>query len=220
MKPSRSSAANRWSDHYTRRAKQEDYPARSVYKLQEIQAKFKILRKDASVLDLGCAPGSWLKYAAQLVGPKGKVIGIDRSPVTIALPPHVRALVGDVTDASVMDAVEGRFDVVMSDMAPSTTGQKSVDAARSLELCRIALSIARDRLLPGGSFVCKIFQGEDVECFVGEVKALFLRHAIFKPTSCRKASKEIYIIGIGKKSQQRSAVDSTSFVNIQHLKTT
>ncbi|MEW6259628.1 MAG: RlmE family RNA methyltransferase [Thermodesulfobacteriota bacterium] len=213
MKPSRSSAANRWSDHYTRKAKQEDFPARSVYKLQEIQAKFKILRKNASVLDLGCAPGSWLKYAAQLVGPEGRVIGVDRSPVAIALPSQARAMVGDVTDASVMDAVEGRFDVVMSDMAPSTTGQKDVDAARSLELCRIALSIAQDRLLPGGSFVCKIFQGEDVECFVREVKDLFLRHAIFKPSSCRKASKEIYIIGIGKKSHRDPASDSTSFID-------
>jgi len=213
MKTSRSSTANRWSDHYTRKAKQENFPARSVYKLQEIQVKFNILRKGASVLDLGCAPGSWLKYAAQLVGPEGRIIGIDRSPVAIALPVQARAIVGDVTEASVMDAVEGPFDVVMSDMAPSTTGQKSVDAARSLELCRIALSIARDRLLPGGSFVCKIFQGEDVECFVREVKALFMRHAIFKPMSCRKASKEIYIIGIGKKSDPDPAADSTSFVD-------
>ncbi|WP_035259352.1 RlmE family RNA methyltransferase [Desulfatirhabdium butyrativorans] len=191
-------AANSWSDHYTQKAKREDYPARSVYKLQEIQQKYRILKKGHSVLDLGCAPGSWLKYAAGMIGPDGRLVGIDRTPVTIPLPPQARTIAGDITDPQTLAAVDGMFHVVLSDMAPSTTGQKSVDAARSIELCRIALSIAKDRLLPGGTFVCKIFQGEDFDTFVQEVKALFGKHHLFKPQSCRKASKEIYVIGIGR----------------------
>lgn len=190
--------ANRWSDHYTQKARQEDYPARSVYKLQEIQQKFRILKKGHSVLDLGCAPGSWLKYAAGIVGAGGVLIGIDRTPVTISLPSWVRTIAGDITDSQTLAAVDALFHVVLSDMAPSTTGQKSVDAARSIELCRIALGIAKDRLLPGGVFVCKIFQGEDFGSFVQEVKTLFGKNHLFKPQSCRKASKEIYVIGIGK----------------------
>jgi 23S rRNA (uridine2552-2'-O)-methyltransferase len=191
-------SANRWSDHYTQKAKQEDYPARSVYKLQEIQQKYRILKKGHSVLDLGCAPGSWLKYAAGIVSADGALIGIDRTAVTIPMPPWVRTITGDITDPQTLAAVEGMFHVVLSDMAPSTTGQKSVDAARSIALCRVALAIAKDRLLPGGAFVCKIFQGEDFGSFVQEVKRLFGKHHLFKPQSCRKASKEIYVIGIGK----------------------
>lgn len=191
-------SANSWSDHYTQKAKREDYPARSVYKLQEIQQKFRLLRKGQWVLDLGCAPGSWLKYAAGMIGADGRLIGIDRTPVAISLPPQVRTIAGDITDPQTLAACDGRFHVVLSDMAPSTTGQKSVDAARSLELCRIALSIAKDRLLPGGAFACKIFQGEDFGSFIQEVKALFGKHHLFKPQSCRKASKEIYIIGIDR----------------------
>ena len=192
---------NQWEDHYSRRAKKERFPARSVYKLEEIQKKYHLIRKGSKVLDLGCSPGSWLVYAANLTGDTGRVVGIDLKPVSTQIPSHVSTYIGDILlmDDSLRDSVGKHFNVVMSDMAPATTGIKSVDAARSFHLCQAALSIARDVLNPGGSFLCKIFQGEDFKEFSDAVKANFKAQKIFKPESSRKASKEIYIIGLGKK---------------------
>jgi 23S rRNA (uridine2552-2'-O)-methyltransferase len=192
---------NRWEDHYTRLARKEQYPARSVYKLQELQKRFGVIRKGDAVLDLGCAPGSWLIHAAELTGASGRVVGIDLTPVTAGLPPQAVAHVQDVY-ALVENPVEFfglSFDVVLSDMAPSTTGSRGVDAARSYALCEAALAIALRVLRPGGAFVCKIFQGDDFKTFTEAVKAGFQESKIFKPQSCRKASKEIYLIGKGRK---------------------
>ncbi len=192
---------NQWRDHYARRAKKERFPARSVYKLKEIQQKYNLIKKGDKVLDLGCAPGSWLLYAADLTGNKGEVVGIDLKPVSVRNPPHVRIYRGDILsmDDELFKLTGKDFNVVLSDMAPATTGSKYVDSARSFNLCRAALSIAQDTLISGGSFVCKIFQGEDFKKFSDSVKQRFNRHKIYKPKSSRKVSKEIYIIGFGKK---------------------
>jgi 23S rRNA (uridine2552-2'-O)-methyltransferase len=191
-----------WDDDpFTRRAQRENFPARSVYKLQEIQRRFSILRKGDRVLDLGCAPGSWLLYAAEVTGAAGRVVGLDLSPVAIALPAHVTVRTADVFEAAKRPAefFEETFDVVLSDMAPSTTGSRGVDAARSFNLCEAALGVAHQVLTPGGAFVCKIFQGEDFKRFIDAVRAGFTEHRVFKPQSSRKASSEIYLIGKGKK---------------------
>ncbi len=198
MKRTASKKNKQWQDHYTRRAKKEHFPARSVYKLQEIQQKYQLIKKGYKVLDLGCAPGSWLLYAAKLTGDKGRVIGIDLKPVTGQFPTHIQILTADVFALDV-EPLGNDFDVVLSDMAPATTGHKDVDAARSYNLCETALSIAQSVLLPGGSFACKIFQGPDFKTFTDVVRAGFKEQKLFKPQSSRKASKEIYIIGIGFK---------------------
>ena len=192
---------NRWQDHYARRAKKEKFPARAVYKLQEMQQKYNIIKKGDKVLDLGCAPGSWLLYAANLTGSKGQVVGIDLKEVSERVPSHVRVYQGDILsmDDELFKLTGKDFNVVLSDMAPATTGSTHVDSARSFELCRTALSIAQERLVSGGSFVCKIFHGEDFKTFSDAVKQKFNRYKIFKPQSSRKASKEVYIIGFGKK---------------------
>jgi 23S rRNA (uridine2552-2'-O)-methyltransferase len=196
------SKQNRWSDHYTQRAKREKYPARSVYKLDEIQRKFGLIKKGDKVLDLGCFPGSWLLYAADLTKHRGRVVGIDLKPVTIQLPPHVTTHTGDIFSLSddFFAHVGLDFNVVLSDMAPATTGQKNVDSAHSFELCRTALAIAQKVLLSGGSFVCKIFHGEDVKEFSASVRDSFRSQKVFKPQSSRKASKEIFVIGLGFKA--------------------
>ena len=126
------------------------------------------------------------------------MIGIDLKPVKIQAAPNIEIINGDVfaLDAGVLGT---DFNVVMSDMAPATTGHKAVDAARSAGLCEAALAIAQRALLPGGSFVCKIFQGPDFNQFVNSVRAGFDKQKIFKPRSSRKASKEIFIIGLGFK---------------------
>jgi len=190
-----------WQDHYTRQAKKERFPARSVFKLQEIQKKYNIIKKGNNVLDLGCAPGSWLLYSADLVGSAGRVIGIDLVPVTVNIPLHVRIYTGDILlmNDDFFKSLGTDFNVVISDMAPPTTGNKFVDSARSFNLCQSALSIAQMTLNTGGSFVCKIFQGEDFNTFIDSVRSVFKNHKIFKPKSSRKASKEIYVIGFEKK---------------------
>ena len=203
-KKQKSSSKNKWEDHYTRKARKENFSARSVYKLKEIQEKYRLIRQGNSVLDLGCAPGSWLQYTATLVSSSGRVVGIDKKVVSLKLPAHVAVYQGDIFDIqSVMETeLQKPFDLVLSDMAPDTTGNKVVDAARSQALCEAALAVAGNHLRPGGSFVCKIFQGGDFKQFSDAVKQLFHKPKIFKPQSCRKASKEIYIIGIDKKQEE------------------
>ena len=187
-----------WQDHYSQQAKKERFPARSVYKLEEIQKKHRLIKKGDRVLDLGCAPGSWLLYAAKLTGPKGRVIGVDLKPVTIQVSSHIKIISADVFTLNI-EPLEKDFNVVLSDMAPATTGHNSVDAARSYNLCETALNIAQRILLPGGFFVCKIFQGPDFNLFLDTARAGFKRLKVFKPQSSRKASKEIYVIGLGFK---------------------
>ena len=192
---------NRWQDHYTRQAKKERFPARSVYKLKEIQKKYNVINKGDNVLDLGCSPGSWLLYAAGLTGNTGRVIGIDQVPVRVNVPSHVTFYAGDILlmDDDFFKSLGSGFNVVISDMAPSTTGNKLVDNTRSFDLCCKALSIAKMTLTADGSFVCKIFQGEDFKTFIDSVRPVFKSHKLFKPKSSRKASKEIYVIGLRKK---------------------
>jgi 23S rRNA (uridine2552-2'-O)-methyltransferase len=201
MKLRRSKGGQQWADHFTRLARKEDYPARSVYKLQEIQKKYSLIRPGDTILDLGCSPGSWMKYTAGLAGPKGMVVGIDRKPVGIDLPGNVRAIQGDILEggAALLKSLGMTFDVVLSDMAPSTTGARGVDAARSLALCEAALFITKEFLKNGGHAVFKIFQGDDFKSFSDSVRQCFSVTKIFKPQSSRKISKEIYIIGMGKK---------------------
>ena len=187
-----------WQDHYSQQAKKDRFPARSVYKLEEIQKKQRLIKKGDKVLDLGCAPGSWLVYAAKLTGPKGRVIGVDLKPLSIQVSSHIKIITTDVFTLDIK-SLGNDFNVVLSDMAPATTGHRAVDAARSYNLCETALYIAQSILLPGGSFVCKIFQGSDFNLFLDTVRAGFKELKIFKPQSSRKASKEIYVIGLGFK---------------------
>lgn len=192
---------NRWADHYTRQAKKENFAARSVYKLQEIQKKHHILKKGARVLDLGCAPGSWLQFASTSVGSDGRLVGIDLKSVTVTLPDNATVITGDVAELeSHLARLEiDRFDAVLSDMAPATTGNRHVDEARSVGLCEAALAIADKVLAPGGNFVCKIFQGADYKAFTDAVKQRFSRQTATRPQSTRKASREVFVIGLGKK---------------------
>lgn len=196
--PKKAGKSGQWADHLTQKAKSMGYPARSVFKLEDIQNKFQIIKKGDTVLDLGCSPGSWTLYAAKLVGDKGRVLGIDLKAVETKLPPNALTIQDDILkpeNPAFIESHTGAFNVVISDMAPATTGRKDVDAIRSFELCRMALDAALKNLAFQGNFVCKIFQGNDFKTFEQEVKAAFKECRVFKPESCRKQSKEIYIIG-------------------------
>jgi 23S rRNA (uridine2552-2'-O)-methyltransferase len=192
---------NQWEDHFSRKAKKEGYPARSVYKLEEIQHKYRLIQKGQRILDLGCAPGSWLLYSAKQTGSRGWVVGIDVKQLSVKIPDHVSFYLKDIMtlDESFFKNITNGFHVVLSDMAPATTGSKDVDAARSLNLCQQAFDIAKTHLVDNGSFVCKILQGIDFKIFSDSVKKAFSTFKIFKPQSSRKASREIYFIGMGKK---------------------
>ncbi|MDP2861713.1 MAG: RlmE family RNA methyltransferase [Desulfobacterales bacterium] len=196
--------ANKWEDHYSRLARKENFPARSVYKLQEIQKKFRLIKKGDKVLDLGCSPGSWTLYASDLAGEKGTITGIDLKKVEIKMPSNVRIYNCDILeiDDELLSSIGRDFNVVISDMAPSTSGNKASDAVRSFDLCVAAFNIAKTLLVPGGSFLCKIFQGEDFKKFSEMVRAAFNTQKIFKPQSSRKASREIYIVGLGFKDSR------------------
>ncbi|KYG62406.1 50S rRNA methyltransferase [Bdellovibrio bacteriovorus] len=190
-------------DHYFRKAKQENFAARSVFKLEEIDQKFKIFRGVKTVLDLGASPGSWSQYASKVVGDHGRVLGVDLSPVTVKLKNAV-FIQADLRDLNLEDIFKEHgflppFDIVMSDMAPKTTGIRMTDQARSMELCELALDVARRFLKKDGHFVCKLFHSDDFSKLRDEMKRVFQKVEAVKPDSTRKISKEIFLVGITKK---------------------
>ena len=185
----------RTPDHFARRARREGFAARSVYKLEEIDRRVRLFQRGQAVLDLGSAPGSWLQYIGTAVGPRGRVVGIDLKEVTVALPAHVEVHQGDAFEVDEATFGTG-FDVVTSDMAPATTGNRLADHARSVELCRRALTVARAVLRPGGAFVCKVFEGEDVQALFEDVRARFETARRIKPKGTRSESVELFVVGL------------------------
>jgi 23S rRNA (uridine2552-2'-O)-methyltransferase len=189
-------------DRYFRQAKAEGYLARSAYKLKQIQEKRGLLRRGMKVLDVGCAPGSWLQVASEVVGPGGAVVGIDLKAVEAAMPANVRTIEGDVFKVAPgallglagMDE-SGRFDGVISDMMPDTTG--AGDHYRSVEACRRLLAQLPRLLRAGGVFAMKVFEGEEYPALLKETAALFGQAKGFKPDATRSMSVEMYITGTG-----------------------
>ncbi|MFH7325487.1 RlmE family RNA methyltransferase [Desulfurivibrio sp. C05AmB] len=189
-------------DHYFHKAKKAGYPARSVYKLEEAQQKFKLLKAGDRVLDLGCQPGSWSLYAARVIGPRGLVVGVDLNPGPIQVrggaPFHF--VLGDITKETVQTRVRSicpLYDAIVSDMAPRTTGNRWADQQHSLRLARTVLEIAETLLRPGGNFYCKVFEGEDFKELVEEARLRFAKARVFKPKSSRSESREVFLLGQG-----------------------
>jgi len=187
----------REQDHFGRRAKAEGRPARSVYKLEEIDQRWRLLRGGDRVLDLGCAPGSWLQYASEKVGDRGRVTGYDLKPVSISMPGNVDARVGDAF-AIPSDAVAGPIDVVLSDMAPSTMGDHKTDAIRSAGLAERALDMALMHLRKGGHVVVKVLEGGDVPAIVQRMRKEYGKVELLRPQATRRESTEIFLVGLGK----------------------
>jgi 23S rRNA (uridine2552-2'-O)-methyltransferase len=187
-------------DVFHRRAKQAGFVARSVFKLEEIDKKHHLLRRGMRVLDLGCRPGSWLQYAGGIVGAEGALVGIDRQPLDQPVP-GARIVVGDVfavTSAELKGELPA-FDVVLSDMAPDTTGVRSLDQARSEGLFERALQIAEETLAPGGHFVGKLFQGPDWQRLLKRAREHFAEVRTMKPEGSRKESIEQYVVALKRK---------------------
>jgi 23S rRNA (uridine2552-2'-O)-methyltransferase len=195
-------------DYYFQKAKSENYAARSVFKLQEMDQRFKIFRPQDYVLDLGAAPGSWSQYVSQVIGPKGRLLGIDLQPIRLTLPnsQFITADLREVQLEKIMaeSGVNPPFDVVLSDMAPKTTGIRLTDQTRSFELCELALNLADRFLKPKGHFICKLFHSSDFEKFRNLVKVRFERIEILRPKSTRKESKEIFFIALNRRTKDPS----------------
>lgn len=187
-------------DAFYRKAKQEGFRARSAFKLREIAQRFGVFKKGQRVLDLGAAPGGWLQVIAALVGPTGLVVGADLERIEGGLPAGVRTVVLDLRDPTALErlrAFSPAYDVVTSDMAPKTTGMRVTDEARSHELVRLALEVAREQLTPGGSFVAKVFEGSEFGELLREIEASFARVKLVRPAATRDRSREIYVVALG-----------------------
>jgi 23S rRNA (uridine2552-2'-O)-methyltransferase len=190
---------NKWEDHYTRRARDEKWVARSVYKLEEIDRRFKLIARGHRLLDLGCYPGSWSQYSLEKVGPRGEVVGVDLIEPERFSVPHFRFIKADVLTLDIERLTKeiGFRDMVISDLAPQTTGIKLADTARSMELAKKALEISLALLKEKGHFLSKVFEGEDMKAFRNEVKEHFDQMRLIRPSAVRKGSKEIYLLGLG-----------------------
>jgi 23S rRNA (uridine2552-2'-O)-methyltransferase len=190
-------------DYYYRKAKTQGLRARSAFKIQEIADRYKLLARSGAVLDLGAAPGGFLQVIADAVGQHGLAVGVDLEPIRNLGKPWVRTGVVDLLAPDALEKIRvlhpGRFDLVTSDMAPKTIGIKITDEARSLELVRMALRIAKDTLRRGGSLVAKVFMGGDFPQLRKEFQARFNEVHVARPEATRERSYEVYLVGKGFK---------------------
>ena len=186
-------------DRFFHKAKQEGFLARSAYKLDEVQKKYRLIRSGDFVLDLGAAPGAWSQVAQKAIGASGRVVGLDLKPVQMKAP-NTAFYVMDVfqLDPAILENRE--IDVLLSDMAPNTTGIRSVDQARSEELCREVLKVADRFLKRGGHMMMKLFEGPEAEDIVRGVRERFESAKRLKPEAVRKGSFETYLIGMKKQN--------------------
>ncbi len=182
-------------DSFHQRAARKGFRARSVFKLEEIDRKHGLVRPGSRVLDLGCAPGSWLQYCRKRAGTGARLVGVDRAPLDPPLA-GVTMVVGDVHELAPADLLgdQDGFDLVLSDMAPDTTGIRHVDQLRSEALFERALDIAEATLAPGGSFLGKLFQGPAFNQLVARCRQRFRTVKILKPESSRTRSIEQYVL--------------------------
>ncbi len=188
-----------YQDHYFHRARKDKYLSRAVYKLDEIQKKYKIFRPGDRVLDMGAAPGSWLQLVSAIVGPRGLVVGVDLKEIPHIFPPQVKIYQSDVFEPQFQELLlreHAPFHVIVSDMAPATSGIKAADSARSELLFEQSLELIQKLLKPRGHFLSKIFQGSQFHSLLQEVKGQFEWVKVVKPEASKKQSKEIYILAM------------------------
>ena len=200
--PRRSGSSQRWRqrqerDLYVDQANREGWRSRAVFKLEQIQAKERLLKSGNICVDLGSAPGGWSQLAARLVGPSGRVVAVDLLPMEPI--PGVDFLEGDFTEPQTLVALRdlvgsNTVDLVMSDMAPNMSGNRLIDQPRSVALLDEALAFASEVLRPGGDFLVKAFQGEGIDTFSRELKQRFRVVKTLKPKASRPESREIYLL--------------------------
>ena len=186
-----------FSDHYVQKAQKEGLRSRASYKLMDIQKKYKLIKPNQVIVDLGAAPGGWSELARKWVGRRGRVVALD----VLAMDPihDVDFIQGDFTEEAVLgelsQLLEGaQVDVVLSDMAPNMSGVKAVDQAKSMYLCELALEFAQTT--EAGAFICKLFQGEGFDQYLQELRKFYKKVHMYKPDASRGRSREVYAVCI------------------------
>lgn len=196
------------ADYYSRRARATGFPARSVWKLRDLDRRYRLLRGGMDVLDLGAAPGSWSLYAREKVGAAGSVTAVDLVPRPAALgaaDARLRWLQADLAGEQLRGALHGqRFHLVLSDAAPATCGNHAVDAARSAELVEAVLDLARGHLRESGSLVAKVLQGEELPDLLALARRSFARVRTAKPAASRGESSETFLLAFEYFAGQRN----------------
>ncbi len=187
-------------DRYTVLAKKEGFAARSVFKLDEIQRRYRVLRQGDRVVDLGCSPGSWSRFAHRIVGGTGQIVGVDIEPPADPVGEVLVESVFDLEPESLVEALGGPAGVVLSDMAPRTTGNVLGDHVRQIELVTRAMELARAVLRPGGNAVVKVFDGEDAHAFVQAQRPHFTKVKRARPEAVRRSSREFFLVCLGAKA--------------------
>lgn len=199
-------AANSYEkpDYWSKKAFSEGYPARSVYKLQEIDKKFGMIKKNYKILDLGAAPGSWTVFVLRELDGTGHVTSIDLNPLAKNVKSsNLTFIQGDLYSEEIRSSAKelGPYNLVICDAAPPTTGNRVIDTARSTGLVELAIYYAETMLKEGGNFAVKIFQGGDQQMLLKKMREIFAEAKGFKPVACRSESFETYLIGLNKKSR-------------------
>ncbi len=188
-------------DRFFKKAKQDGYRSRAAYKLIELQERFRLINNGNRIVDLGAAPGGWLQVAAKLVGASGKVVGVDLQAIQPFQEKNIALLQGDALNDEIQRQINellgGMAHCVLSDMAPKLSGIRDADLARCQELNRLALQVAQQLLIPGGSLLVKSFVSEDLQAFSAELKKSFASVQRTKPEASRQGSSEFYFYAKG-----------------------
>jgi len=193
----RSTTHRRDQDHYARRAQAQGYDARSVYKLEEMDRKHRFLRSGQRVLDLGCAPGSWSRLTRERIGHSGVLVGVDLQPVPGFPGDFVQGDLEALDRQVILDLLGGPADVVLSDMAPRTTGARGADHLRQIALAEAALAVVDEGLREGGAFVVKVFDGGEAQSYTAELRTRFETVKRMRPDAVKKMSREFFLVGLG-----------------------
>lgn len=191
------------ADFYTKKAKQEGYPARSVYKLEEIHNRHQIIKRGDHVLDIGAAPGSWSLYVSRkLLSGSGRVVAVDLKEITLSpMPGNMISYTGDAFSEEISEKIaeHAPFDVIISDAAPDTTGNRTVDTLRSQQLAESVLETAKQLLKVHGNLVIKVFQGGGEQELIQQMRSVFAKVKPQKPKASRSESFEVFLIGLDKR---------------------
>lgn len=205
----KSKSSHRWlkehfDDEYVKLAQKQGLRARAAFKLMELDEKYRLIRKGMRIVDLGSAPGSWTQVVQRALDGTGQIIALDILPMDPL--PHVTFIEGDFTEdeplAQLEEELNGvQVDLVLSDMAPNMSGVGAVDQPRAMYLAELALDFAEQWLAPGGSYVVKVFHGEDFDNYVKKVRSMFEKVQVRKPSASRPRSREVYVLGHRRKLQ-------------------
>ncbi len=203
---------DRKREYYYKKAKDENYRSRAIYKLSQANEKYGFIQRDDVVVDLGAAPGGWIQAARKMTGKRGFVLGIDLKPIDPFTQEYVRTIIADFTEPGIVELIRSflprEADVVLSDAAPNITGVWEVDQAKQIDLATTALEIAQCILRPNGNFFVKLFEGEMFNEFILKAKELFDTVKIVKPLASRQKSSEMYLLALGLKSKSKCKEES------------